>query len=159
MNPVEEYLQIKEAGKADLLKEYAGKAGILTGTMAGATAGIYGIVEGIRAAHRAITKKRDFKAMLESNPDLIEARRENPRRFDRQWSSLRSLNPEFSSDPVVAGTYMRKMHMSPMTAGDVIVESLRGRQAMPKSPFDATPTPMMKAPGIGMQDVPNVVGE
>lgn len=87
-------------------------------------------------AFKAIGKKRDFKGMMEANPDLSEFQRENSKQFTQHYTSFRNMNPQFAGDPVVAGTYMRQMSMSPATAGKVIVESLGGARAMPPGMMD-----------------------
>ena len=79
-----------------------------------------------RKAYYAVTKSRDFNQMMETDPTLKQFQRENSKQFNAHYNSLRSLNPEFASDPVVAGTYMRQMSMNPATAGSVIVDSLGG---------------------------------
>jgi hypothetical protein len=79
-----------------------------------------------RKAYYAVTKSRDFNQMMETDPTLKQFQRENSKQFNAHYNSLRSLNPEFASDPVVAGTYMRQMSLNPATAGSVIVDSLGG---------------------------------
>lgn len=59
----------------------------------------------------AATKSRDFKKMLEFNPDLAAHQESNPALFNQQYSSLRSLAPDLAKDPLTAGTFMRQMNM------------------------------------------------
>lgn len=56
------------------------------------------------AAKRGLTKSRNYQAMLDANPDLREAPAD---RVQRAFSTLHRLNPEFSGDPTVAGSYVR----------------------------------------------------
>lgn len=93
----------------------------------------------------AITKKRDFNKMMEHNSDLQEAYQENPTRFNAQFTSLRSMQPRFSGDPIVAGTYMRQMVASPATAGTAVVNALGAGRGMAPGVMDlpgSMPSPM-----------------
>lgn len=144
-DPVEEYLLTKEAGllgKAwQAVKPHAerGAAGLGIAVVGMAA------LRGMDNAFLAITKKRDFNKMMEDNPDLQESFQENPKQFHAQFTSLRSMNPSFSSDPIVAGTYMRQMSASPATAGTAMVGAASQRKSMPPSIFEAAAprAPMM----------------
>lgn len=98
------------------------------------SAGMAGIGMATAKIYDAMTKKRDFNQMLESNPDLIEHHEQDPKRFNQMFSSLRMMNPAFSADPVVAGTYMRRMAESPLSSGGIAVEAL-GHRETTKSPI------------------------
>lgn len=93
-----------------------------------------GLVGAAGATYRAITKKKDFQGMLQANPDLQAHHEEDPAHFNRSYDSLRRMAPQFASDPLIAGHYMRKMTMNTgalSTAGGVAVEAgkdLRGIQ-------------------------------
>lgn len=126
MNPVDEYLASKEKTALKMPNVNLQEAGRLA-TVGAAFAGGLGVQKGVAKVYRAITKKRDFDHMMQSNPDLEEYRAQNPSQFNQHYTSLRRMNPEFASEPTVAGTYMRQMSMNPGSAGKVIVESLRGR--------------------------------
>lgn len=155
-NPVEEYLTEKSAaqvsmpwgggsfiqnlrrgltgGGAASLGEDVGK-GLRTGGLAMAGAlGVAGAGLAIQKVYDAATKARDFRTMLENNPDLAEKHKESPRLFNQMFSTLRTFNPAFSRDPVVAGSYMRQMVDDPMHAGTAVVEALGHRDKM-KNPF------------------------
>lgn len=137
MDPIESYLE-KRAAIGPALSRMAGRLGPAAeqaGVQAGVGLAIAGIGAGAIGAFRAITKRRDFKGMLEANPDLQEYHQANPVEFNRHYDSFRTLNPRFSADPVVSGTYLRQMSMNPSSAGKVIVESLEsaGRGAMKPS--------------------------
>lgn len=147
MNPVDEYLKVKEAQPP--LSFMARARGALPYFAASTAAYLGGNIalDGLRAAHRAVTKKRDFNQMLEHNPDLQEARQDNPKQFNQMFKSLRSMSPEFSADPLVAGTYMRRMISAPQTAGMLAVEALGARRGM--APQLAIPPQLIpKVPGI-----------
>ena len=63
-----------------------------------------GIAKGINAAVDALTYAGDFKSMMAANPDLAEYPEPEIRMV---FASLRHLNPEFSKDPLVSGTFVR----------------------------------------------------
>lgn len=150
MNPVDEYLQTKEAaglGFLSKIKPWGKRVGqeTLEGVASsaapkevGKTLGSLGLIgagvglaAGAKRAYHAITKKTDFNAMMDANPDLKEFQRENPKQFSQHYNSFRTMNPQFASEPTVAGTYMRQMSLNPESAGKTIVESIGGRPAEP----------------------------
>lgn len=138
MNPFEKYLQTKEAQRktAGPLGRFAQAAGQGAKRVmepselgrVGAQAAIVGgaglLTAGAHKAYLAITKKRDFDNVLKYNPDLVEHQQANPDMFNQHYSSLRSMNPMFAKDPIVAGSYMRQMSMNPTGAGMALVNSL-----------------------------------
>lgn len=97
--------------------------GVGVGIATGAAAGV-----GL-AAHKvyeALTKGRDFRAMMKNpfNQDLKEMHDANPANFNAAFTGLRQANPEMSANPMVAGTYMRRlMTYSPDTAGGYLIEA------------------------------------
>ena len=142
MNPVEEYLADKEetektAGPLQGFSRYFRSSG-LGSDLARMTvgAGVLAVPAAASKVYTAITKGRDFRAMMQNNQDLHEMQQElGAPRFHALYSSLRSMNPEFSADPIVAGTYMRQMARHPEQAGKTIVESLGSRRGMQESPL------------------------
>lgn len=142
-NPLDAYLAEKTAGRgADFLR---GLGGAMTPEQAGKRfgEGALAVGGGLAAAgvglaaqklHDAATKARDFRVMLEHNPDLAEKHEENPRLFNQAFSTLRTFNPQFSRDPIVAGSYLRQMMSDPVHAGGVVEKSLDYRDKM-KSPL------------------------
>lgn len=102
-----------------------GVAGGVGAAGAAAIVGVAGIAAG--KVYQAATKSRDFRGMLAYNQDLQEHHDRDPRVFNQMFSSLRSMNPEYSGDPIVAGSYMRRMLESPHTAGGILTESLSTR--------------------------------
>lgn len=74
----------------------------------------------------ALTKGRDFNQMMKShfNADLHEVRQQNPEAFNEAFTNLRAVNPDLSKNPMVAGTYMRRMFsFDPASAGSILVEA------------------------------------
>lgn len=123
------------------------------GTQAAIVGGVGILAAGAQKTYLAITKKRDFDAMLEHNPDLAEHQAANPQQFNQHYSSLRSMNPLFAKDPVVAGSYMRQMSMNPGTAGKVLVESLNSLQkGGPKSPMMGGLSAMQNNSNMGLAE-------
>lgn len=137
-NPLEEYCaaydgEEKTAGPLDFARQ-AMKAeafapeqvGVLGKQMLG-LAGAGAIAGAAKKLYMAATKNKHHREMLEVNPDLAEHQQSDPRMFNRHYTSLRNLSPEFASDPVVAGSYMRQMSEMPGNAGAVLVNSIQQR--------------------------------
>lgn len=136
MNALDEYFMEKDAFWGALGKA-ADRAAPTMGDIAKNTAVQFGVAAGMAAAapvaakvYNAVTKRHSYNQMLEQNPDLADARAEDPKQFNNMYNSFHRLNPEFARDPTVSGTYMRQMVAHPEGAGKVIVESLRGREGM-----------------------------
>lgn len=92
----------------------------------------------------AVTKRRDFRQMLEFNPDLQEHQASNSKMFNQAFSTIRSMNPTFSRDPLVAGAYMRQLVQNPQTAGAVAGQLLQARGNVP--------APMLEGFGQGARE-------
>lgn len=149
MNPIEAFLLEKKAQekKAGFASSFSGSAKYIPDALGSATAqGVAGAAVGAGIAaigaaagkiYEAMTKRRDFHRMLEANPDLAQHHETDPKQFNQMFSTLRMMNPHFSSDPIVAGTYMRRMAENPLTAGGVAVEALGHREAIKSPQFEA----------------------
>jgi hypothetical protein len=137
MDPLNEYLMEKHGGQLSFpgMGRTAGDVARTAGSKfleklpeAGATMAVgAGVaVGGIAAAkiYDAVTKRRDFRSMMASNQDLEEEYARDPKMFNQAFTTLRRFTPEFSKDPLIAGTYMRQMMSSPATAGGVAVSAL-----------------------------------
>lgn len=139
-NPVEEYLSEKTAGfgrnfanevvnavRPGNLGQLAGR-GLVNAGAAAAGAGAVALgTHGAQVLYDAATKARDFRSMLEQNPDLAQKQQEEPKLVNQMFSTLRTFNPAFTRDPVVAGSYVRQMVENPMHAGGIAVEALQYR--------------------------------
>lgn len=148
-NPLEDFLEEYAPGEkvAFGFGEFAGGIGkgVVQGLGAAAAAGV--VAGGGMAAakiYNAATKSRDFRNMLEFNPDLAAHHENNPRMFNQMYSSLRAMNPSFSRDPLVAGTFMRQMVDAPETAGGKLTEALKSH-----GEFE---TPLSKAFDLGISN-------
>lgn len=140
-NPVEEYFSEKTAGFARNFSSEVGNAlrpGNL-GTAAGrgvvnagfAAAGAGAVAAGALGAQKlydAATKARDFRAMLEADPRLAQMHAEDPRRVNQMFSTLRTFNPSFTRDPIVASHYVHQMTEDPVHAGAMATEALNFRE-------------------------------
>jgi len=139
-NPVDEYLKlaaIPVPPPSWMSEAVSGLKEPLAGHHIGRMAGGAGLaalaIGGTLAAKKimgAISKKREFEAMMEHDPELAGFHAENPKQFNSHYNSFRSMNPLFAKDPVVSAQYMRQMNEFPGNAGKIIVESLQG---VPKS--------------------------
>jgi hypothetical protein len=157
-NPVEEFLQVKEAfglGQlAPAAKSYGRQMGgaLATGAATGlGGAAFAGLTLGAAKLYDAATKTRDFNNMLEANPDLHGHHQADPAGFNRMYSALRTMAPEFAKEPMVAGTYMRNaMELDPGQGGTVAVNARRDAGQGPR------PGPLTEAAlggfskGVGM---------
>ena len=131
--PIDQFLQEKRA----FGREFASNVGHSLAQGAGSAIAA-GVVAGVGVAaskiYDAVTKQRDFKSMLSSpyNQDLHEHYQARPKEFNAAFSSLRSVNPEFTKDPMVAGTYLRRMMtFDPKDAGGTLIEALQHRDRFP----------------------------
>lgn len=141
-NPIDDLLSgmDKEAGQESTFFRQtidAAKGGLGLGL---ASATMTGVAMGAQHLYQAATKSRDFRTMLEHNQDL--ATHENPEAVSMAFTSLRKFAPEFSKDPLVAGTYVRRIAENPNGAGGVIGEALGHNRGL---------HPMMEQGLMGMQ--------
>lgn len=141
-NPLEQYLEEKKAGwgqdflhgARDAFKpNFAGEAGRNIALGGAAALGAGAVAGGTMLAGRiydAATKSQDFRTMLEepTNVDIVQEHRENPQLVNRMFSTLRNVNPQFTKDPIVSGSYVRRMLAEPLGAGGIAVEALQHRE-------------------------------
>jgi hypothetical protein len=154
-NPLEDYLGSRPAPRAFTKEAAGGLSGF--GSMAGNAfmeggaqalgQGAVGLLAGgvgvaAMKAYQALRKRRDFKEMLAVNPDLAEHQAADPNTFNAHYNSLRTMNPGYAQDPIIAGTLMRRMSMHGPTAGSVLMESMESAsKALPRGgqgPFSLT---------------------
>jgi len=125
MNLVDKYL---EKHAAFDWKTPAINAGVGAGTLGALSAGTAAVAFGAKSLYDAVTKRRDFRSMLDNNPDLHEHLQRDPKMFNQAYSSLRHVNMQFAAEPLIAGNYMRQIMESPMHAGGKIELALLGGQ-------------------------------
>lgn len=147
-NPVENFLLEKRAfgGTAvGKLRSLGAKAGPALGRMgeqagsaalAGAGAAAFaGLVGAAGKLYDAATKTRDFNNMMEANPDLHEHLQADPAGFNRMFTSLRRFSPEFTQEPMVAGSLMRQGMSSAMEdRGNLVMRAQRERPQKRQGP-------------------------
>ncbi len=158
-NPIEKYLE-KKAGIGALLskaKEPAFNAAVGAGAIGAVSAGTAAVSFGAKKLYDAVTKHRDFRAMLSANEDLHEALERDPKFFNQVYSSLRSVNPQFAAEPMIAGHYMRQMTESPLTAGGKIESAMlyRGQQHGSSPVLDAAMEGALSGAKSGINKPPN----
>lgn len=144
-NPVEEFLIEKRAFGMGRLKTLGAKAGPALGRMgeqagnaalAGVGAAAFaGLAGAAGKLYDAATKARDFSNMLEANPDLHEHLQQDPAGFNRMFTSLRRFSPEFTKEPLVAGSLMRQGMQSALEdRGNLVMRAQRERPHAKSSP-------------------------
>jgi hypothetical protein len=147
MNPVEEFLEMKKEAVGPAAAGFFGRAMGAAGRAVGkaqqnpaawgalsalGVGGTYAGAVGAEKLYLAATKGRDFKQMMQANPHLEPYRAENPQEFNRMFTALRSMNPDFSQEPMVAGAYMHRAMETPVEdRGMVAVEALQGLRQRP----------------------------
>lgn len=141
MNPVEEFLELQKQagfldGAKDVLSSFGrGVSGARSGSSAsqhignlahtmgrqvptaltamGLTAVGMGATKGITALARKFSKQRDYKAMMQNNPDLRER---DAGHVHMVYNSLHRMAPTMAGDPLVAGSFVRDiLQLSPET--------------------------------------------
>jgi len=137
-NPVEEYLQEKRAfGPLKAVRPHASEVGraVGYGAMLGAGGAAFaGLSQAASHMANAMTKSRDFKRMLDHNPDLQSYLEEDPKAFNQMYSSYRALTPEYTKEPMVAGALMRRAMESSADDRAMGVLDLHLRQRQTRSP-------------------------
>lgn len=135
-------LGVNLAGIAQKARPVLGRMGEAAGTaaMTGAGAAAFaGLVGAAGKLYSAATKTRDFNRMLEANPDLHEHHQSDPAGFNRLYSALRTMAPEFAAEPLVAGAYIRRgMVNGPADYGGTIVKAREDASRGPKGGGPAT---------------------
>lgn len=129
MSPLDEYLEMKKEAISPGLKGTLSGAAATTGISLGLGAALAGMAPVVDKIYGAVTRSRDFKEMMEVNPDLQQVQADDPKFFNNAYNSLRRVNPTFGRDPIVAGSYMKKMMANPDAAGLTLAQSVQSPQA------------------------------
>jgi hypothetical protein len=140
-NPLDDYLGMRKRAFGPLGPNFGHAAARSFQEGAAQATGQYAVglgAAGIGVAamkiYRAVRKRKDFKDMLEQNPDLASYQEQDPVKFNAHYNSLRTMNPGYAEDPTIAGTLMRQMSMHPHTAGKVLMEGMESSsRALPRS--------------------------
>lgn len=83
----------------------------------------------------AINKRREFKAMMDIDPEMTALRDSDTPFFHAAYTSLRTVNPTFGRDPLTASALMRNMMANKDIAGQVLMHSVK-----PPEPLRDRPT-------------------
>lgn len=147
MNPVDEYLELRKeafgmSSVRGVLPRNVGSQVAAAGMTLGLGAALGAAVPIADKIYGAVTRSRDFKGMMEVNPDLQEMEAQDSQFFNQAYNSLRKVNPTFGRDPIIAGSYMRKMMNNPEAAGLTLASTVKTPEAGGPS-YQAT-----KVPGI-----------
>lgn len=111
------------------------------------------------AAKRGLTKTRNYKNMLEANPDLKQLPAKN---VQKAFSVLHRLNPEFSGDPTIAGAWVKRQStFGEDTFGDAtqlknLIDSRKSLTDLRRLP--AVPQTKKPGGGISQKDLEKQVG-
>lgn len=112
------------------------------------------------AAKRGLTKSRNYKNMLEANPDLKQLPAKN---VQKAFSVLHRLNPEFSADPTISGAWVKRQStFGEDTFGDAtqlkhLIDSRKSLTDLRRLP--AVPQSSSRKPGgLSKEDLVKQVG-
>jgi hypothetical protein len=140
MNPLDRFIEAKgtrektASMKDKVRSSFNSAVNELPGQVIGATAlgvagaAVAGAAVGVHHLYNAATKTRDFKSMLSQNEFL--ASHDNPKMVNQAFTTLRRFAPEFSKDPLVAGTYVQRMVESPIGAAGIIGDAMSSHGRM-----------------------------
>lgn len=143
MNPLDEYLSSKPAAgekraagqlsfpfaARGALSRAAGAMGQGALQSVGAAAGV-GLVGAAAHAFGAVSKRKDFRTMLEYNEDIKQLHEEDPERVNRFYDSARRLAPGLASDPYVAAHLIRNMSESSAGPGAALAGFIGNKPPM-----------------------------
>jgi hypothetical protein len=121
-NPLDDYLgsrpavdEKRAAGQMSfpfMARQALGRAAGAVGQGAlqsvGAAAGV-GLIGAAAQAYGAISKRKDFRTMLDYNEDIKQLHQEDPEQINRFYDSARRMAPGLASDPYVAAHIVRQM--------------------------------------------------
>ena len=98
------------------------------------------------AAKRGITKSRNYKNMMDANPEL---RKRPAKDVQKAFSVLQKLNPEFAGEPTIAGAWVGKQSLFG-DEGFADVNQLKGLIDSRKGLTESKRLPQVpKVPGMG----------
>jgi hypothetical protein len=134
-NPIDEFLEMKKEAWGAAFMQGAkkgmgalGEKAVVGGGLAGMGLLAAGGAMAIGKIRESISRKNDFKAMMQSDPELRGIQGENKKFFNQAYNSLRRVNPQFGGDPIIAGSYMRKMMANPDAAGLTLAQTVKAPQ-------------------------------
>lgn len=96
------------------------------------TAAGVGAIGGVRSLHRAFTRGKDFRRMLDVRPSLADA---DPNKVRLAFNTLHHLNPSMARVPLVASTFVEQALDSDLGTGMRVgldtAKTLMGQQITP----------------------------
>jgi hypothetical protein len=104
----------------------AGGAALTAGGIGAAMAGSMG-VHGVDRFVQAVKKGKDYKDMMEANPELA---RYDDGELQAAFNTLHKFNPELAGDPLVAGTFVRRVADADAIDHRTVGELARTRKEM-----------------------------
>lgn len=113
MDALQEFLKYEEKQAAPMfpsgMGSGLGQMAMMGLIGAGTTAAVAGAIPAARAIYNAATKGRDFRNMLEFDPELKELHKQNPKYVNAGFNTLRRMNADFSKDPMVASAFVKQV--------------------------------------------------
>ena len=82
-----------------------GSGAVFAAGVTGGAMGVHMISDRIQGRRQSLEKAKHFKDMVAANPDLQGADVDS-RMMQRHFDTLHKFNPEYASDPMIAGTYV-----------------------------------------------------
>jgi len=104
----------------------AGGAALTAGGIGAAMLGSLG-VHGVDRFVQAVKKGKDYKDMMEANPELEHY---DPQELQDAFNTLHKFNPELAGDPLVAGTFVRRVADADAIDHRTVGELARTRKEM-----------------------------
>ena len=150
MNPLEEFLEQEKTAAFGMsnVRDIA-----LMGIVgAGSTAAVAGAFSAAKALYGAATKGRDFKQMLEFDPELKELHKNNPKYVNAGFNTLRRMNPEFSADPMVSSAFVKQVAYGDTQGAFGLAQEALKNAPRPGSMQEAFVSGAGVGVGAGMQD-------
>ena len=131
-----------------MLRRSSAAAGIGAGLMAGGY-GVHKIVEKIHDRAEALEKAKNYKEMIEANPELQDAS-VDARMMQRHFGTLHKFNPDYASDPMISGTYVKNSLAYPSQDINALNNIVKARSEIVRSkegPGNSLMKPMVQAAG------------
>jgi hypothetical protein len=94
------------AGKRMTFGDFAKLTAMMTGAGVVGSVATAELMGGYQAAKSRVFKGRNFRKMMKANPDLEQLDKKQVR---MAFNTVNRFNPEFASDPLVAGTWTRQI--------------------------------------------------
>jgi hypothetical protein len=110
----------KTKGVWPAVKRLGSRGLIVGGAIAAGTAGIAGLAK----AHDALTFKKDYENMLSFAPEIKDY---DERAVKARFNTLRRFNPEMSSDPLVASSWIKQTIEYPVVTPATLKDVVRPR--------------------------------